>query len=236
MAENLDIATAAIPDGSRAFIVGPNHFQNVLFAAYVETHSEWKCSVVNSIASIPRCDTAHHSGQLAVLYDCYGLSSDHLTDSPLAGLEELPSDWTLVLFNLDRQAGIEKSAIEFGVHGFFYQDDAVETLLKGLSAILRGEFWASRQKLTEVILEQGFALRRKQNSGHGTRYGLTRREIEILGLLSLGAANRVISEKLFISPHTVRTHLNNIFRKIKVSTRLEAVVWAGESLFVHKPE
>lgn len=237
MAENLDITPVAIPGECRAFIVGPNHFQNVLFAAYIETHSSWKSSVIDSVAAIPTWNDAPLSGHTAVLYDCFGLSGEHLTDSLMSGLGQLPSDWALVLFNLDRRAGIEKSALEFGVQGFFYQDDTVETLLKGMTAVFGGEFWVSRQKMTEVILEQGFALRRKQIADHGVvNHSLTRREAEILGLLTLGATNKVISDKLFISPHTVRTHLNHIFRKIKVSNRLAATIWAANSLFIRRQE
>ncbi len=236
MAENFDLTPAAVAGafgGCQSFIVGPNHFQNALFAAYIETHSGWKSSVVDSVAAIPACGDDPFCRR-AVLYDCFGMNEEHLTDALLAEVEQLPSDWILVLFNLDRQGGIEKSALEFGIQGFFYQDDTVETLLKGLTAILRGECWVSRQKLTEVVLEQGFALRRKQSFGQAVHHSLTRREVEILGLLSLGATNRVISEKLFISPHTVRTHLNHIFRKIKVSNRGEAMVWAADSLFIRK--
>ncbi len=234
MAENLDIASAATSGECRAYIVGPNHFQNALFAAYIETNSAWKSSVIDSVAAVPACAEDDPFCRRAVLYDCFGMDGDNLVDSLVTELEQLPSEWTLVLFNLERRAGMEKNALELGVQGFFYEDDSIETLLRGLTAVFGGEFWVSRQKMAEVILENGFAQRRTQGPGNVLHRSLTRREVEILGLLTLGATNKVISEKLFISPHTVRTHLNHIFRKLKVSSRLEAMVWAADSLFVRK--
>jgi LuxR family transcriptional regulator, positive regulator of biofilm formation len=226
--------SAEIPNDCQAFIVGPNHFQNTLFATYIETHSLCRSSVVDNIApvaansgGVPMCTTA-------VLYDCFELNRVALEDKVLAELERLPPEWSLILFNLDRRMGIEKKALEYGVHGFFYQDDSVETLLKGLAAVFGGELWVSRRKMADVILENGFSLRRKQVTDHVYPHDLTRREVEILGLLTLGASNEVIADKLFISPHTVRTHLNHIFRKIKVTSRLAASIWAAATVFHHR--
>jgi LuxR family transcriptional regulator of csgAB operon len=60
--------------------------------------------------------------------------------------------------------------------------------------------------------------------------GLSSREMEILALISIGASNEEISEKLYISPHTVKTHLYHIFKKIKVPSRLQAALWAAKNI------
>jgi DNA-binding CsgD family transcriptional regulator len=52
--------------------------------------------------------------------------------------------------------------------------------------------------------------------------GPTRREAEILAAVAEGATNREVARRLWISPHTVRTHLEHIFEKLAVSTRTEA--------------
>lgn len=59
---------------------------------------------------------------------------------------------------------------------------------------------------------------------------LTRREKEILKLISNGLSNQKIADHLFISPHTVKTHLQNIFSKINVKQRLQAALWAAKHL------
>lgn len=221
-------------DDGMAFIVGPNHFQNALFAAYIETHSNWKSSVIDSIASIaPTCGRDDFC-QTAVLCDCFGIRDQDRATELIRQLSEVPEDCHIAMFNLDREAGLEPMAFQFGVRGFFYQDEPVELLVKGLAAIFGGEFWFSRRKMAEIILENGFTSRRKQFHSYPYPHGLTRREVEILGLLILGATNEVIADKLFISPHTVRTHLSHIFRKINVTNRLSASIWAVESLFTHR--
>lgn len=60
--------------------------------------------------------------------------------------------------------------------------------------------------------------------------GLTRREMEILDLIADGYSNQQIADALFISPHTVKTHLHNIFKKINVKRRLQAALWAAQNL------
>jgi LuxR family transcriptional regulator of csgAB operon len=59
---------------------------------------------------------------------------------------------------------------------------------------------------------------------------LTPREKEILKMLSTGASNDNISQTLYISYHTVKTHLHHIYRKINVSDRLQASFWAARNL------
>lgn len=55
------------------------------------------------------------------------------------------------------------------------------------------------------------------------RYHLSLREVEVVGLICGGHTNREIGEKLYISEHTVKDHLKNIMRKMKVTTRNEMV-------------
>jgi DNA-binding NarL/FixJ family response regulator len=232
--QDLDMPLADSAVECRAFIVGPNHFQNALFAAYIETHSRWKSAVVDNISPLYAARGKLLPCRTAVLYDCFGLNLPVLADTVLSQLEQLPQEWSPILFNLDRQTGIELKALENGVHGFFYQDDVIETLLKGLAAVFGGEFWVSRRKMADVLLGNGFKLRHKQFNSDVYPHDLTRREVEILSLLTVGASNETIADKLFISPNTVRTHLNHIFRKLKVVSRLEASVWASDTLFNHR--
>jgi DNA-binding NarL/FixJ family response regulator len=60
------------------------------------------------------------------------------------------------------------------------------------------------------------------------RYGLTAREIEVLRLITAGRSNPGIAEALFISPRTAQTHVQNIFAKIGVGSRVEAAAFAIE--------
>ena len=59
---------------------------------------------------------------------------------------------------------------------------------------------------------------------------LTRREKQILSLTATGATNTEIANNLNVSMHTVKTHIYNLFKKIDVSNRIQAVNWAKENL------
>ena len=59
---------------------------------------------------------------------------------------------------------------------------------------------------------------------------LTKRESEILVTIAGGASNEEVADKFFISPHTVKSHLYNIFKKVGVSNRLQAALWARRNL------
>jgi DNA-binding CsgD family transcriptional regulator len=60
------------------------------------------------------------------------------------------------------------------------------------------------------------------------RYGLTAREVEVLRLVASGRSNRALAEDLYISRRTAQTHVQNIFTKLGVNSRAEAVKLAVE--------
>jgi DNA-binding NarL/FixJ family response regulator len=74
--------------------------------------------------------------------------------------------------------------------------------------------------------DEGMARLRSEESSFNGSDQLTKRELEVLGLLAIGLRNDQIAERLFLSPHTVRTHVQNIRMKLRVRSRLEAVLMA----------
>jgi len=78
--------------------------------------------------------------------------------------------------------------------------------------------------ILEVAGEQGFP---SAPANGGAPSSLTKRETEILRLMAAGANTKVLAEELKLSPATVRNHAQNIFAKLDVHSRLEAVAWAN---------
>ena len=58
---------------------------------------------------------------------------------------------------------------------------------------------------------------------------LTSREREVLGLIARGRNNQEIAKHLYLSPKTVRNHISNIFAKLQVTDRSQAIVRAREA-------
>ncbi|MEJ2236621.1 MAG: response regulator transcription factor, partial [Syntrophobacterales bacterium] len=105
-------------------------------------------------------------------------------------------------------------------------EDQLENLLKGVQAVLNGDWWLSRELMIKFILEgtdEDLSSRRAKEI-------LTSRQTEILAQVAVGASNDEIAERLCLSPHTVKTHLYNIFKKINVTNRLQAALWAAKHL------
>ncbi len=59
---------------------------------------------------------------------------------------------------------------------------------------------------------------------------LSRRQVEVLAHVAVGFKSHEIADKLSISPHTVNTHLYNVYRKINAPNRLQAILWATKNL------
>ena len=102
----------------------------------------------------------------------------------------------------------------------------IANLAKGVPAILNGELWFSRKDLMKCILDSNS----DNQLAMELKASLTTREREILILIASGINNSQIAENLNISRNTVKTHLYNIYNKIKVPNRLQAALWAAKNL------
>ena len=85
----------------------------------------------------------------------------------------------------------------------------------------------SRPKIETVVVEKEVYVTKNENFVLDTslvaRLELSKRELEILGLLAQGHSNQEIAAKLFVSLSTVKTHIQNLFEKLDVKRRIQAV-------------
>ena len=119
------------------------------------------------------------------------------------------------------------------IKGVFKQDDGLDELCSGIQKMYQGEYWLPRQKLTELI---HYYQQNTFNTIHYSDICLTNREQQILRKLVTGASNCEIADGLFVSEHTVKSHLYNIFKKINVRNRVQAVFWAKNNLSIIENE
>ncbi|WP_165312392.1 LuxR C-terminal-related transcriptional regulator [Vibrio ziniensis] len=132
-----------------------------------------------------------------------------------------------ILYNVDKRLHTEELLTFGNLKGLFYQHDSPESLSEGLGEIINGKNWLPRH-----ISSQLLHYYRYHFQAHITQatVDLTAREIQILRCLQTGASNMQMAENLFISEFTVKSHLYQIFKKIAVKNRVQAISWANQNL------
>jgi DNA-binding CsgD family transcriptional regulator len=205
---------------TRVCIIGRNNLQNYLLGSYIEEKTGLACSCLADMTAVPL------EAKPLVLYDCFSIEDSRLWISLESYLNRDIGKGYLALFNVDPELRLEKDAVARGVRGLFYRDESPDIMSKGVSAILNEELWYSRKTTTRLLLDNSSYARTIQVAS----FGLTTREKEILREIAAGASNTAIADKFNISAHTVKNHIYNIYRKIKVKSRLEAVLWVTEHL------
>lgn len=131
---------------------------------------------------------------------------------------ENPEIKTIVLTTFDTDEYIF-DAIEAGAKGYLLKDTSREELFSAVRAVRRGE----------SQIEPGVAAKLLSRFQELSRQGpdtLSEREVEVLQLIARGSANKQIAQQLLISESTVKTHVANIFQKLNVNQRTEAVTQA----------
>jgi len=130
----------------------------------------------------------------------------------------------LLIINSAQKYELYEMAKWPALYGIFRHDDDESRLIEGVKAVLHGEQTAELSVMHPAM----YAV--EHSSSNSDNIPLTERECEILNELRHGATNMDIARALFISENTVRTHLYNVFRKISVKNRTQAVSWANENL------
>ena len=130
---------------------------------------------------------------------------------------EAPAVNFIVLTTFDTDEYIF-DAIEAGAKGYLLKDASREELFKAIRAVHRGESLIQPGVATRLL--DRFAQLSRQSSPADVLSG---RELEVLRLMSRGAGNKVIASDLSISESTVKTHVANIFQKLEVTGRTDAV-------------
>jgi len=110
-----------------------------------------------------------------------------------------------------------------GASGYVLKDVDPVSLARCIQEAHAGRFQLDDALTRKVILRLGASLRRPL---HRPSVPLTDREGEILRMVVEGKANKVIASRLGLSEGTIKSHLRNIYRKLKVQTRAEAAAHA----------
>ncbi|MCA9936981.1 MAG: response regulator transcription factor [Ardenticatenaceae bacterium] len=148
------------------------------------------------------------------------LLSTNVTDSPLVKIlddikEQCPTSKILVMLSSTEETSLRQLVAQ-GVNGVILKSDTPGKLLEAIDAIAQGQTWVSIDLLPRLVQPQ------QANVGND----VTDRELEILQLLALEKTNAEIAQTMNIADRTVRSHLENIYIKLGVTSRVGAVVQA----------
>jgi DNA-binding NarL/FixJ family response regulator len=113
-----------------------------------------------------------------------------------------------------------QAALEAGASGYLLKDSDAEEVAAAIRAAHRGDIQLDPAVARQVVS----SLRGPRKKEAGAE--LTSREVEVLRLVGAGRANKEIAGELGISERTARTHVSNILRKLALSSRTQAALWA----------
>jgi DNA-binding NarL/FixJ family response regulator len=174
--------------------------------------ADWHQTI--EVVSALRPDVALISAALSGMSCVAGLERLAIRNSATKTILWCPDDDTLVV-----------GALKAGAKGYLSRDADLSSCVRAFHAVHAGEVWVERRIMAQCLLQVNGAPAKQ--SAAGPHVGdLTERERAVLGLLVQGLSNKHIARTMCISDNTVKTHLNNIFRKLNFQRRSQAIVYA----------
>ncbi len=122
-------------------------------------------------------------------------------------------------------------ALRAGASGFILKNAPPEDLIEAVRVVAEGNALLAPSVTRRIINE--FAQHLTRNDLKNKLTNLTEREIEVLRLIAKGRTNAEIATDLFVGEATVKTHISNLFNKLDLRDRVQAVVYAYESGLIH---
>jgi DNA-binding NarL/FixJ family response regulator len=152
--------------------------------------------------------------------ECNGLEATRLIKA------ELPETRIVIVTVSDEDEDLFE-AVKSGAEGYLLKDMSAAELERTLEAVAAGEP-ALSPGLAAKILDE-YARLAREGPAKEPQDALTPREREVLQLVAEGSTNREVATKLFLSEHTVNFHMRNIFHKLHLRNRAQAVAYAIRS-------
>ena len=148
----------------------------------------------------------------------------------LEKLKENKNKQKVLILTIHNEVEYLMRAVDIGVSGYVLKDSDSTVLKEAIYAVVDGENYIDAT-MTPLLKEQNY-LKELQKEARSKEKLLSAREIEVLCALAEGLYNKEIASKLQISEKTVKNHVSNIFKKIGVSDRTQAAVYAIKHKFV----
>ena len=139
----------------------------------------------------------------------------------LEKIKEKNLDTKVIILTVHNEVEYLLKAVEIGIDGYMLKDSNSDELKKAIYSVIDGESYIQPNLIP--ILNSKMIERDVEKEKLAL---LTKRELEVLKLMAVGSYNKEIGKKLNISERTVKNHISSIFKKIDVSDRTQAAVFA----------
>ena len=115
--------------------------------------------------------------------------------------------------------------MKFPARGIVLKDALTDHLQMAIRTVMAGDYWIVGKRVVNLLSVLHDLMQQAELPQRKT-FGLTARELEVVGCIVEGCSNRDIARQFGLSEETVKRHLSNIFDKTGVSTRLELALFA----------
>jgi two-component system response regulator DegU len=144
-------------------------------------------------------------------------------------LRDIKCDIKILVLTIHNEVEYLEKAVKIGINGYVLKDSELAVLKKAIYSVYNGESFIQPELIPMLNEKKNERSELDLKSADSI---LTKREIEVLKLIARGLFNKEIAYTLSISEKTVKNHVSNIFKKLNVSDRTQAAVYAIKSNIV----
>ncbi|WP_066504936.1 response regulator [Abyssisolibacter fermentans] len=140
----------------------------------------------------------------------------------LRRLKDIGIETKIIMLTIHNDVEYLSETLNIGADGYVLKDADSKTLINAIRNVIIGNTYI--QSSIANLLSHRY---KKGNKATNTnKKNLTKREYEVITLIAEGLNNKEIAKRLFISEKTVKNHVSNIFKKIEVTDRIQAAIFA----------
>jgi two-component system nitrate/nitrite response regulator NarL len=147
--------------------------------------------------------------------------------------EEVPESH-IVMLTVSEDADDLIETLRLGASGYLLKNIDTQMLLDSIRRAAEGDSVISAEMTSKLV--RGLQAGPRADPGHAERERLSPREREIMRFLAKGASNKEIARTLEVAESTVKIHVQHILRKLNLTSRVQAAVYAVETGLVEQPK
>ncbi len=134
---------------------------------------------------------------------------------------------SIMLFNMSKGSELENIVRWPRVEAILFKHKQLNEITQTALKVAQGKI-----RIPACIIEDYFLNTRTTPIDYSAQFNFTARELHVLMHLAKGDSNKMIAHSMGISCHTVKTHIYKLFKKIQVTNRVQAVIWAKQNSYL----